>query len=117
MYTSYFARFIHENSDFPPDRCVSVANKAPSGYGGLFYPPLYPPWPIVQAYKQNGDWGRFTGAYTHMVLKDLNPEIVYNEIGEESVLLCWEGLGKNCHRKIIAKWFEDNLGVLVREII
>lgn len=116
MYTSYFAKFSGKIMDFPPDRLMSIAYKAPMGFVGNYYPKLYPPWPLVQAYLKNRDWERFTGAYTHMVLKNLDPEEVYNEIGDESILLCWEGLNKPCHRRIVAKWFEDKLGVGVPEI-
>lgn len=114
MYTSYFAKW----SNCIPltfHSLVSIAKKAPSGYVGEYYPLLYPPWPLVQAYKQNGDEGRYKGAYYHMVLKDLDPQKVFDEIGEKSILLCWEGPGKFCHRRLVAEWFQNELGVLVPE--
>ena len=39
--------------------------------------------------------------------------------GEEPVLLCWEDLkqeGKWCHRRMVAEWFQTELGILVPEL-
>ena len=47
---------------------------------------------------------------------------MYNELGENAVLLCyekWDDIKNNktfCHRRIVAKWLEDNLGVKIQEI-
>ena len=54
------------------------------------------------------------------VLDNLNPQDVYNKlyelsVGKDCVLLCYEKSDDFCHRHIVAKWLEDNLGIIVKE--
>jgi len=50
-------------------------------------------------------------------LKSLDPDKVYEDLfkihNENPVLLCWEPAGEFCHRRIVGKWLEDELGVAV----
>ena len=52
-------------------------------------------------------------------LSKLDAKQVYNEIvsnfGEDAVLLCWESPNIRCHRRIVAEWFEKELGIVVPE--
>jgi hypothetical protein len=50
----------------------------------------------------------------------LDPEAVWADLhgladGSEPVLLCWERPGQFCHRRLVAGWFEETLGVAVPE--
>jgi hypothetical protein len=45
----------------------------------------------------------------------LDPRELYEALGEEAVLLCWEKPGEGCHRRLVAEWFEASLGVVVPE--
>ena len=53
-----------------------------------------------------------------------DPQATWNELhtlaaGQEPILLCWERLvdpGEFCHRRIVAAWFEEHLGVTVDEL-
>ena len=114
MNTSYFSKIKYSQNLF--DRLVCIASSAPPGFTGRFYKPLAPPWELIKAYKMNGDEQRYTGAYNHMVLKDLDPQQVYNDLGEDAILLCWEGKNKFCHRHLVSKWFEKELGIIVTEL-
>ena len=64
----------------------------------------------------------YTKHYYEKVLKKLNPQEIYNMFGDNAVLLCyekWDDIkeGKSfCHRRIVAEWFENNLGVSVDEL-
>ena len=48
-------------------------------------------------------------------LKKLDPAKVYEKLGDDAILLCWERPGARCHRRIVAEWFEKALGVEVPE--
>jgi len=37
-------------------------------------------------------------------------------LGEDAILLCWENSGVFCHRRLVAEWFEEELGVSVPEV-
>lgn len=61
--------------------------------------------------------------YVAEILAPLDPEEVWKQLhqlvsGAEPILLCWEPLkkpGEWCHRRMVAEWFEEMLGVTVPE--
>jgi uncharacterized protein (DUF488 family) len=108
MRTSYFAK--HKADDG-----VSIAIKAPPGFTGSSYPPLYPKWSFLKKYREDGDEDSYTKAYYDQVLNKLDPKEVYLYL-EDSTLLCWEKSGSFCHRRIVAAWLKKTIGVDVEEI-
>lgn len=109
MKTSYYSKYKGENA-------VSIAAKCPFWYKGKEYKKLAPKYWFFKKYKENGGEEFYTEQYYKEVLNKLNPKEVYDELGKDSVLLCYEGIGKFCHRHIVAKWFEENLNVKIEEI-
>ena len=55
-------------------------------------------------------------SYYDEILNMLNPRKVFDEIGENSILLCYEKSGKFCHRRLVADWIEKELGIEVPEL-
>jgi len=110
MQTSYFAI----SSKLP--NAISIAANSPEFYTGKEYIPLAPTWDIYQQYKQTNDSDLYTSRYVEEILLPLDASQVYDELGRFSILLCWEAPGKFCHRRIVAKWFEESLGVTVPEL-
>lgn len=61
------------------------------------------------------DEEEYTKIYLEKVLNKLDPQKVYDKLGENSVLLCYEkwydikGGKKFCHRRIVAKSLEENI--------
>lgn len=57
----------------------------------------------------------YTKLYYERILNKLDPQKVYQELGDNAVLLCfekWDDIKTNktfCHRRIVAKWLEDNI--------
>lgn len=94
---------------------VSIAARAPEGYNGRTCAQLYPKYWFFKKYKEDGDEEAYEIAYRAEVLSKLNPQEVYDTL-KDSVLLCWEKAGNFCHRRIVAKWLEEELGVIVEEI-
>jgi len=103
-------------------RAISIALKPPNGsrgqpkYEGRVYDKLYPSPELILAYKADEiTKEEYTKRYTEETLSKLDPAIVYKELGEDSILLCFEEPGKFCHRRIAAQWMETALGVSIPE--
>ena len=110
MKTSYFAK----ESKNP--NAVSIAGKAPDWYHGRQYKKLAPKFGCFQKYKGDGDSTAYTEAYRREVLDTLDASTVYGELGEDAVLLCWEAPNRFCHRRLVADWFREKLGIVIEEI-
>ncbi len=50
-----------------------------------------------------------------IVLSKLDPQTIFDELGENSVLLCFEKPTEFCHRFLVAGWLEMNLGIEIDE--
>jgi len=117
MKTSYFGNYWSLQNP------VSISRRPPWWYGGAMYMELAPPWDLVRrAHLGHLTEHAYRIEYVATVLSKLNPREVYNHLiatyGEDCTLLCFEDLkhpGDYCHRRIVAQWFEDSLGVEVPE--
>ncbi len=109
MYTSNYWNYKGENA-------VSIAARCPDWYTGRQYKKLAPKYWFWKKHKETQDHDFYRKYYYLEVLKPLNPQQVYEELGENAVLLCWELPGEFCHRRLVAKWMEHELGVLVPEL-
>jgi uncharacterized protein (DUF488 family) len=107
METSNFAR----NSKNP--NAVAISQGVPRWYKGRRYMTLAPPWELVKIEDEK----LFRKLYHTHVLAKLEPRTVFNELGENAVLLCWEAPGKFCHRRVVAEWLEKALNVTINEIL
>lgn len=110
MKTSYYSRVDHKNPN-----AVSIAAKCPKWYKGREYKKLAPKYWFFKKYKEDGDEESYTKSYYKEVLNKLNPREIYNELGEDAVILCWEAPDKFCHRHIVADWLSDNLAIEIKE--
>jgi len=59
--------------------------------------------------------------FAEEVLAVLDPQATWDALHalagpHEPILLCWEKPGEFCHRRIVATWFEEHLGVKVPEL-
>jgi len=95
---------------------VSIAGKAPAWYRGREYKKLAPKHDFFKKYKDDGDEEYYTEQYYKRVLGKLDPTQVFNELGEDAILVCWEEPSKFCHRHLVADWFKKELGIDVLEI-
>jgi hypothetical protein len=118
MMTSNFANLAKINV---PLRPVWIARGHPRAKGGwkAYLKPgvtgsadmrLAPTWAMLK-----GDIEDYHRAFAKQ-LAALDPAAVYRELGENAVLLCWCEVGRMCHRRIVAEWFEAALGVTVPEL-
>ena len=116
MNTSYFAKVKNlENKNL-----VSIALSPPKWYEGKTYKALAPNWDTIDAWKKSGkteeDWNNYKRDYYKSKLSKLDPKKVYEDLGEDAVLLCFEKPSDHCHRFLVAEWLETSLGIKVTEI-
>ena len=110
MQTSYFAK----SGRLPT--AVSIAGSCPAGFSGRQYRRLAPKYWFFIKYKKDHDEKFYTEQYQKMILNFLDPKKVFDELGNDAVLLCWEKPGMFCHRRLVAEWLEKNLGIKVPEL-
>ena len=98
-------------------RAVAISRTRPKGWTGRVYEPLAPSWRLLQEAKSGEiDESEYTRRYREEVLSKLDPAAVRADLGEDAVLLCWERAGAFCHRRLVAEWLEEGLGVSVPEV-
>jgi len=115
MYTSYF---FSKKIDLTMN-LVGISRSIPGYLKGRIkaYKPLCPPWPLISSYKDNKiDRLQYEEEYRNTVLNKLDPHQVYQDLGHDAVLLCWEQPDKFCHRHIAADWLSSNLGIEINEL-
>ena len=110
MNISYFAK-----SNNNPN-AVSIACFKPHWFKGKEYKKLAPTIGILERYKYTGNTKKYVEEYKKQILDNLDPKQVYEELGENAVLLCFEKSGQFCHRNLVANWFKEKLGIEVKEL-
>ena len=108
MKTSCFKYYKGEDG-------VAICIYPPADWTGCRYPALEPDrqtFYAVKAHQINNE--QFEKLYREQTLSRLDPKEIYN-LFKHNVLLCWELPGEPCHRRIIAKWIEENLHIEVPE--
>ena len=109
MKTSYFDLYKGENG-------VSISGRCPVSFKGEQYKKLAPKKWFFIKYKMDGDKNFYIQQYYKLVLDVLDPHQVYDDL-KDKVILCWEKPGEFCHRRIVAEWIKDKLGIEVPEYI
>ena len=92
---------------------VAISIGVPPRWVGKRYIKLAPPRSMLHASKEDFD-NFFYNKLSEMDAKSVYDEIVKN-YGENAILLCWESPNIRCHRRIVAEWFEEKLGIIVPE--
>jgi hypothetical protein len=106
VFTSYFANV----KKLPPDLVpVSIARGSPRGFTGKKELRLAPSWGMLKLTKPEYD-----AAFAEILAK-LDPAEIYQTLGENAVLLCWEKPWDACHRRLVAEWLEAALGIEIPE--
>ena len=104
------SNFSESGSD---PRAVAISRSRPKGWNGRVYEKLAPSWALIRLAKLSE--AEYTRRYNEEVLSKLDTEEVYGELGKDAILLCWEMPGTFCHRRLVAGWLEEELGISVHE--
>lgn len=117
MKTSYFAKIRKILKENQSADIVAISRTTPAGYNGKTAPELFPSAKLLSDYKNNLiNEEEYTVRYKNEVLLKLDLNEIYNKY-KNSILICWEGTGKFCHRRIIADEIKTQLGISVEEYI
>lgn len=113
MKTSYFG-----NKEATADpNAVSIARWPPRWWGKRRrYITLAPSVSLLNRSRAGLPWPEYVAEYERDVLFKLDPAKVFLDLGASSILLCWERPGEDCHRHLVAEWFEKSLNIKVREL-
>ena len=93
-----------------PD-AVAISQGVPRFYRGKRYMRLAPPRWLLKA----KDPELFDREYRKQ-LDSLDAKQVVEELGSDAILLCWESFNVRCHRRLVAEWLEQELGIVVPEL-
>lgn len=89
---------------------VSIARKSPWYFRGESFLELAPTEAMLE--MPIADYVADFDA----ILARLDPRKVFEAIGDTSILLCWESPGVFCHRRAVAQWLEQSLGIVIPEL-
>lgn len=94
---------------------VGISYSSPNSWNGPDYPSLAPSSHLLYDIKSYViDQMEYEKRYRKEVLSKLDPTKVYEDL-KNNVLLCWEPAGEFCHRRIVAAWITENLGIEIPE--
>jgi hypothetical protein len=92
---------------------VSISNGIPYFFRGPQYRKVAPRWDMLKMEKEDYDF-QFS-----LILQKLDPQEVYWDLtligGPDAILLCWERPNIWCHRRLVAEWLEEALGIVITE--
>lgn len=106
MFTSNFARIKTLPSHLRP---VSIAIGPPRWYVGETCLDLAPTRPMLRM-----SYPKYIQQFENILAK-LDPQAIFDKLGDNAVLLCWESPGVFCHRRAVAQWLELHLQISVPE--
>ena len=110
MKTSYYGRINSKLYKGFAKYGVQISANA-RYWNGPKYEPLFPTWDMIRLEDEE----EYERRYRAEILDKLDPLEVYNDLGENAILLCYESIAKIesgetfCHRHIVAKWLEEEL--------
>jgi len=107
MFTSYFGNV---RKSLQGQNVVAIAQGIPKWYTGKRYMPLAPSWALIRL----TDEAEYCRGYAQVLAK-LDARGVYEFLGGDAILLCWEKPGEFCHRRLVAEWLQLHLGITVPE--
>lgn len=107
MFTSCYARL----KQLPPELVpVSISRGRPRWFKGRVLELLAPTWAMLKMSCEEYD------RHFDAILRDLDPNKIAEQLGENAVMLCWEAPNIKCHRRRVAEWLEESLGIEVTEV-
>lgn len=114
MKTSFYDLSINDPG------AISIAARTHPDFTGPRYSALAPSRHLLTSIKRGYvSEEYFEKTYKKEVLENLDPKKVYDDlcnlVEAEPVLCCWCYPGEFCHRRVVARWLEENLNVVIEE--
>jgi hypothetical protein len=92
-------------------KAVAICRFPPRNWRGRRYYDLAPKASMLKGLEPEAFDELYQG-----ILDRLDPRKVYEELGDDAVLLCYEPPGERCHRRMVAAWFGRELKIEVPEL-
>lgn len=111
LYTSNYAR----QGENPLAMAISCS--MPDWYEGSRCGGLAPNWELVRGSKE-GEISNQEYAHRYLDLiedRGWTPHRIVNEFESGTVFLCYEKPGDFCHRRVMALWVRESLGLTIPE--
>ena len=105
--TANYASLRNVGDDLKP---VAISATVPGFFRGVREPRLAPQGWMLKL--RRAEFDRVFAAQ----LAKLDPQEIADSLGENAVLLCWEAAWTWCHRRAVAEWLEEALGIEVTEL-
>jgi hypothetical protein len=112
MKTGYFAQMAKYDPELKP---VSIALYTPKAIKIRQCMQLCPPPDLLARYKTGVTSKEQYVEEFNAQLAKLDAQELYDWLGENAILLCYEKAGDFCHRRLVAEWLETNLGIKIPE--
>ena len=103
-------------------KAVGISRGKPWWFRGRSYDALAPTQEMLAqwradfaAAKEDEAHAAFDAAYGAQ-LAQLNPAQVAHDLGDGAIMLCWESFNIRCHRRLVAEWLEQALGIEIPEV-
>ena len=110
LFTSYYSSPLLKKVSL---KKVSISRGVPKWFTpDVIYMPLAPSWQLIRISNEE----EYTARYQAEVLDKLNVNDVLSLFQDGAILLCWEPVGKFCHRRLVAEWIQNNTGIVVPEL-
>jgi hypothetical protein len=106
IYTSNYASIRKLPAHLTP---VSISVGVPKWFKGHVEKRLAPTWVMMKKPREVYD-SMFAEA-----LSKLDAERIVKSLPENPVLLCYEAHNDWCHRRMVAEWLENEMGIVVPE--
>lgn len=116
LYTSYFNRKGRD-----PNAVViscTFPNWLPSSeFLGTVREDLAPLWPMVEAANDGVITSEeYSALYIELLQeRGLTAQTIVDSLEDGSILICYEKIGKPCHRRTLANWIYDEIGFEIPE--
>jgi Protein of unknown function, DUF488. len=102
--TSYYAKSGSDKD------AVAISQGVPKWFKGRVYKKVAPSWRMIKLPEP-----QYRIEYANLLSK-LDAEEVYNELGKNAIILCYEKPNEFCHRRLVADWIKNKLGIYVPEV-
>lgn len=110
LFTSYYSSPLLKKVSL---KKVAISRGVPKWFTpDVIYMPLAPSWQLIRI----SDETEYTRRYQAEVLDKLDANFVLSQFQDGAILLCWEPVGKFCHRRLVAEWIQKNTGIVVPEL-
>ncbi len=119
IYTSYFGNLKKIPEHILP---VSIARFPPKWFFGESMQLLAPPKKLLWMAKQGKiSEDEYTIEYMKAIELQFNPQTLFDKLknmfdDSDIAILCFEKKGEFCHRRLLAAWLKQGLGIDVNEL-